>query len=123
MSMLKALVGVLSSVQPITVSANWGVGPAGAIPTSWTSATRTLTVPSGNPGSLKFSLSQTGDGTANYSKNGGGFTPFADGDVISVASGDTLALRNAFISIPGSTIAVTVTDNTTHTSIGTWSAP
>lgn len=100
-------------LSPITVNTNWGI--SSGVSTTRTSATRTLTVPAGNPGVIRFSLS--GDsGDFYYQKNGGSFTLFVHNSTLSVANGDTLALR--FVGTSPSEGEITVYDNTLSTLIG-----
>lgn len=76
---------------PITIPSNWGTTGPGASPQ--TSPTKTLTVPSGNSGTLQFSVSGTGAAGVTYSKNGGAFLTLSDGDLNVFANGDTLAFK------------------------------
>lgn len=98
------------SPSSITVSSNWD-SPSGATPQ--TTATRTLTVPSLNPGVLIFTVVTTG--TTTYSKNAGAFTALTDTMTLTIASGDTLALRLAGAT---KTASISVFDNSTSTLIG-----
>ena len=110
--MLRALMATLDSVAPITLSSNW-IDVSGASPQ--TTATRTLTVPAGNPGQIRFNVSATIAGVTRYSKNGGAFTNFVDSDTLSVADTDTLALR---LVGAGTDASITVTDTATGASVG-----
>lgn len=84
-----------------------------AAPTTITSPTRTVTVPAGNSGSLAFGgFAMIGTVTPQYSKNGGAFTTFADGDVVVFASGDTLAFRITGAT-SGEALSFTILDNST----------
>jgi len=103
----------MGKVQPITVDVNWGI--SSGISTTRTSATRTLTVPAGNPGVIRFSLSGS-SGDFYYQKNGGSFTLFAHNSTLSVANGDTLALR--FVGTSPSEGEITVYDNTLGVEFG-----
>ena len=103
---------------PITVSADWGV-IAGASPQ--TSASRTVTVPAGNPGVLRIAYTLTEPTPVpSYSINGGSFVSITDGLTITVANGDGVRFR-----ISGgvtSQLDFNVFDNTTSTLVGTFSA-
>lgn len=113
---MTGVVAVLAAgrkLSPITVDVNWGI--SSGISTTRTSATRTLTVPAGNPGVIRFSLSGS-SGDFYYQKNGGSFTLFVHNSTLSVASGDTLVLR--FVGTSPSEGVVTVYDNTLGTLIG-----
>lgn len=100
-------------VRPITVDVNWGI--SSGVSTTRTSSTRTLTVPAGNPGVIRFSLSGS-SGDFYYQKNGGSFTLFIHNSTLSVANGDTLALR--FVGTSPSTGEITVYDNSLGASVG-----
>lgn len=113
MTLLTLLAGVVSNVDPITVDVNWGI--SSGISTTRTSSTRTLTVPAGNPGVIRFSLSGS-SGDFYYQKNGGSFTLFVHNSTLSVANGDTLALR--FVGTSPSTGEITVYDNSLGASVG-----
>lgn len=117
-ALLRAIAGSLGG-GPITVSANWGAD-SGAVPSTITSATRTLTVPGGNPGSLDLAFANITGGTFQYSKNGGAFTTFSNGADVTFANGDTLAFRVTSPSVPGGGGGITVTDNLRGTTVGTW---
>lgn len=81
-------VGLISLSATLTKTA----APSGG---NVTSDTVTVTVPGGSAGQLTFqnySFSGTLSDT-QYSKNGGAFTTLPDGAGISVANGDTLAVR------------------------------
>lgn len=115
MSMLGAFFATLGKIQPITVSSDWGAN-AGASPQ--TSASRTMTVPGGNPGVIKFtSVSSTG--TFEYRKNAGAYATVTEGGTVSVATSDTINFRLTGISSDGA--SVTVIDNTVGSAIGSWS--
>lgn len=113
-----SLLGLLAAsmgVRSITVSANWGTtGPAGA---PITSIAPTLTVPAGNPGTIKFSIS--GTSSFEYKKGAGAFTTVTDGGTLSVSNGDSLQFR---FNAAGDFGILSVTDNTTGQLVGTWSA-
>lgn len=103
-----------------------GGGGGSSITTSgnWTDLNnRTLTVPGGNPGVIKFT-GIVSDATAQYSKNNGAFTTFVNNDTLSVANGDTLKFReNPALSggIPNE-LSCTVIDSTTSATVGTVSS-
>ena len=118
MSLLAAVAGALANVAPITLNANWTGGTISK-PNSFTDTSRTVTVPAGNPGVLKFVTTAGTDGTLQYSKNGGAFTDIStlSGGLLTVANGDTLNLKDSFVTLAG-TDTVTVTDNTKGTAVG-----
>ena len=103
-----------TAMSPITVSSNWGTNSTSS---PVTSATRTMTVPSGNPGTIRFVVNNAG-ATGKYSKNGGTFTAITDGMTLSIANGDTIALRANGSS--ADVFDVAIYDHTLSTSIGTW---
>ena len=111
MSILGAYFGTIRKRPVITVSADWGSN-TGASPIA--SATRTLTVPSGSSGVIKFGLTNSG----KYSKNAGAFTNIVDNATLSVANGDTLQFN--FTSAASDSTTVTVTDNAFGDLIGSW---
>lgn len=82
-----------------------------------TSPTRTLTVPAGSSGVLKFALLNTGF-TDTYSKNGGTFTSYANNATVTFANNDTLAFKEANM-ISGDDQIITITDNVTGAAVGT----
>jgi RHS repeat-associated protein len=83
------------------------------------SSTRTLTVPSGNPGSINFTFSA--GYTWEYSKNGGTFTTLTNGGSVSFANNNTIAVKLFGIGCSdGDTL--TATDATTGASVGTFDA-
>lgn len=75
---------------PITFSGSFS---ATAGTSTVTSSTRTATVPAGNSGQITFASMTSTAGDQQYSKNGGGFVSFSQGDMITLADGDTLAIR------------------------------
>lgn len=104
----------IAGVSKITVSSDWGLG-SGASPV--VSANRTLTVPAGNPGVVRFNI-VSNDATLEYSYNGGGYTTVTDEGTLSVVDTSTLRFR-----LTGSTADgcdVEVYDNTTGDLIGSW---
>lgn len=74
----------------ITVSSNWGTTSTASPATA---PNRTLTVPSGNAGNLRFDLFVVPTGTIEYRKNSGTYTSFVDDDVVNFANGDTLNFK------------------------------
>lgn len=109
-----AVLAAAKRLSPITVSANWDID-AGASPL--TSSAPSLTVPAGNPGTIKFTGVST-DGTFEYSKNGGAYATVTEGGTVSVASTNTIRFRLTGSS--GNGAGVTVKDNTTGDTIGSW---
>lgn len=112
--MLALFLSVIGTVSPITASANWGID-SGASPLS--SAARTLTVPSGNPGSVRFNV-VSNDATLEYKLNAGAFTTVTDEGTISVSDAATLQFRFTGLSTDGAQLEVY--DNTTGGLIGSW---
>ena len=102
---------------PITVSANWGT-IAGSSPQ--VSASRTLTVPAGNPGVLRLVYTNVEPTPVpSYSINGGSFVAITDGITFSVANGDGVRFRISGGSL--SELDFDVFDNTTNTFVGSFS--
>jgi len=99
---------------PITIPSNWGAVTS-ATPVN--TATKTLTVPSGNPGNVRFNLTLFTGGTPRYVKNGGAAVGITDGDVVNFANGDTLLLRLAF-GVSGDTATITATDVASGSVVG-----
>jgi hypothetical protein len=116
MNLMMALLGSLGRILPITVSADWG-SDLGASPLS--SASRTLTVPSGNPGTIRFEIILN-EGTLEYKKNAAAFAAVTDGATLSVANSDTIQFRYTGSSATGANVEVY--DHTTGTLVGSWSA-
>lgn len=100
----------------ITVNLDWGYSSCTSSPGGCgiTSATRTLTVPGGNPGTIRL---DSAGGTGQYKKNGGGFTNFSSGATIAVATSDTLTFKKTGIA-PSSSWSVQVLDATYMSVIG-----
>lgn len=105
----------LAGVSPITAT-NWG-STTSASPA--TSANRTLTVPSGNPGTVRFNI-VSNDATLQYSYNSGSFTTVTDEGTLSVADSSTLQFKFTGASAEGATVEVY--DNTTGDLVGSWTA-
>lgn len=114
-----AVLAAARKLSPITVDADWGLDSIGAYPGTPASASRTLTVPVGNPGNITLGLSGDYNGTPQYRKNAGTWTTFANGDPLTVATASTLEFRNLNMA-SATSMVVTVTDATTSTSIGGW---
>lgn len=114
MSMLGAFIATMGKLKPITASSNWGVN-LGVSPL--VSASRTMTVPGGNPGNIKFTAVST-DATFEYRKNAGAYATVTEGLVVSVATSDTINFRLTGTS--GTSADVTVIDNTVGDTVGTW---
>jgi hypothetical protein len=110
-----------SSASPITISSNWGeTDCSAATHCTATSATKTLTVPAGNSGTVKFLVSSAGLASNDqYSKNGGGFTQAVDNSTVVFANGDSLAFQSVSIPPGPSETDYTIVDNDTGTTIGT----
>ena len=114
MNLFMAMQAALGTIRSITVSSNWG---ADSTSSPVTSATRTMTVPSENPGTIRFVVNNAG-ATGKYSKNGGLFTTITDGMTLAIANGDTIALRCNGSS--SDVFDVAIYDHTTSINIGTW---
>lgn len=114
MNLMMAIQAALGSVSPMTVT-SWGAS-SGVDPHS--SASRTITVPSGNPGAIKFSINSN-DGTLEYKKNADAFAAVTHNGTITVTNGATLQFR-----LTGSITScnLDVLDDTTETVIGSWVA-
>lgn len=99
-STIKAIIATLMSVGKCTASGTFSTtaAPSGGIVTS---ATQTITVPTGNTGELLFVGTLTGTITLQSNNNGAGFASqpddgggsLSDAGVIIAASGNSLALR------------------------------
>ncbi|NJR13157.1 MAG: hypothetical protein HC779_01105 [Phyllobacteriaceae bacterium] len=76
MSLIAAMVGIIGSRGPATLSADFGVISGGA-PTV-TSATRTFTVPGGGARSINFDVQLQTCDDVEYQKNGGAWTPITE---------------------------------------------
>jgi hypothetical protein len=81
------------------------------------SAAKTLTVPSGNPGTIRFQIA-VNTSSATYKKNGGSNTTFTDSSTLSMANGDTLQFRT--LGASADQLDVSVYDHTLGTLIGRW---
>lgn len=103
------------SPAPITVSSNWGVTSTASPATA---PNRTLTVPAGNPGNLRFDITTAPVGTLEYRKNSGSYTTFSDEAVVNFADTDTLNFR---LTGASDSANITIYDNTTGASVGTCS--
>ena len=65
-----------------------------------TGTTRTVSVPVGNSGDIRFeSVITDGGGNVQYSKNGGAFTTLASNDVVNFADTDTLQMRTTLLGV------------------------
>lgn len=104
-------------IGPVTASSNWGID-IGDVTNGSGTITRTLTVPSGNPGSLNFAIAGIGV-VIKYQKNGGAATTVTDGLDVTFANSDTLAF---LVEAGGGTgsMVVTVTDNFDGSTVGSW---
>lgn len=120
MSTLKALAGVLSGAGVSSCSLS-GTLDATAVAGVATSTTRTITVPVGNSGNIRFEdYVDVGTVTASQtSKNGGAFTGASDPTTITFANGDTLAFRTNGNNA-GESRTFTLIDDTTSQIIGTY---
>lgn len=123
MSLLKALYNAMgAAVASMSFSGVWGSNINSPIFTS-TSITRTVTVPSGNPGDILLVLNLggtgTGNGTPQYLINAGTWTTFIDGAIITVANGDSLTVRMLNVTTSGDDSTIEAYDNTTFDLLGT----
>lgn len=80
-----------------------------------TTSSRTLTVPTSNPGTLTFTVDPS-LGSLTYSKNGGAFVALASGDQTGWANGNTLQIRKTGGGA-GDSASVTIVDKTTGVTI------
>lgn len=97
----------------ITSSGDW----SGFNTTSTVTATaRTITVPGGSDGKVKLNCTASSC-TQQYSINGGAFTTFTSGTIITMTNGQTLNFRIT-TSGSGSQSTGTVDDNTTAVNVG-----
>lgn len=87
--MIKDLLMAMGRALPMSFSGGFVV--LGTSPRS--TATRTVTVPAGNPGILRFDSVAFDTTTFQYSKNSGTLTNVTNGDTITLANGDTLSFR------------------------------
>lgn len=115
MNLMMGLLASLGSIAPITVT-NWGVS-SGASPV--TSSVRNVTVPAGNPGTIRFEII-TNDNTLEYKKNAAAFAAVSDGGTLSVANGDAISFR--FTGLTAEGCSIEVYDHTTGTLVGSWTA-
>lgn len=104
----------IAGAQPITVDSDWGLSSGGS---PRASASRVLTVPAGNPGSVRFNI-VSNDATLEYNYNGGGYTTVTDEGTLSVV--DTSTLRFRLTGGSGDVAVLEVYDNTTGDLVGTW---
>lgn len=82
-----------------------------------TSDTRTATKPVASTGSISFrNFNVTGSVNQSYSFNGGGFVSFAESDAITVANGDTLAIRIT-LAASGESLTFDLYDDATNSLI------
>lgn len=103
----------LQSASPSTFS---GLFSTTAATANFSSSTRTYTLGAGNSGQLRFaSLVNAGSDTL-YNKNGAGLISIVSGDVITLASTDTLLLR--VTGMPAASVtALSLVDVDTGTTI------
>lgn len=67
--------------------------------TTVTGTERTITVPSGNSGVLRFSSVNISLGNLQYSQNAGAWTSVSEGTEITLATSDTLACRGTLLAV------------------------
>lgn len=115
---VQALVACFKGVSSCTASgvdADWSA--TGTTSVIGPTLNRTITVPSGNSGTLKFSITVDVGASTKYSKNGGAFTTFVQNDTVVFANGDTLKFEMTGSS-SGVTASGNVIDNTTAATVG-----
>ena len=115
--MLNLAFAAMSSITPCSLSATLtktGAPSGGNVDSN----TVTVTVPFANSGSIQFaSFAITGSVITFYSKNGGAFTSVTEGNSVTFASGDTLAVRGGSMTA-GEAWTFSLVDNTS--TIGTY---
>jgi hypothetical protein len=83
-----------------------------------TSTTQTINVPGGSSGVIQFDGGYTH--TVQYSKNGGTFTTIANNGTVTFTNGQTLAIKITGLGCDSDSDTVTVTDNATGATVGTF---
>jgi len=89
------------------------------------SSSRTVTVPAGNSGVIRFTdLQALGDGAIlRMSRNGGAYETLFDGFEETFANGDTIMLSAIGASSPGDGVQITLIDATNGSQIATHGTP
>jgi hypothetical protein len=105
----------------VSVGTDWGSASCSGVTTcTATSATETLTVPIGNPGSIHLDFDNSAGDGAHYSLNGGGLVSIGSGVNITVATGNTLSFTISCKCSGNQGGEITVSDNTTSAVIGSF---
>ena len=84
--------------------------------TTVTGTARTITVPAGNSGVVRFISVDESVGDLEYKHNAGAFTGISEGTEITLANGDTLQTRGTSLAIEES-VSATLIDVTTGATI------
>lgn len=114
-----------TSIQSITIPSSWGSDSCSDVGSgcTTTSVSKTLTVPAGNSGVIKFTFTSNVDlSTWQYSTDGSTFTTVSNNATVTFTNGQTLYLRANWgnhCGIISNTSTMTATDNTTSATIGT----
>ena len=118
MNLLMGLLAALGKVTPsITGTPNFGGVVAATV--AHTSATMTVTVPSGSSGVVRFNFGTDGPNDPQYKINGGSSVTVVDGVTVTLANGDTVQIFWGS-NVPGTTCSLTMYDNVTNTTVGTY---
>lgn len=80
-----------------------------------TGTTRTYTLGSGNSGQVRFDFVVIGGATYVYSHNGGAYTDITEDLIITLANGDTLAIRGTGMTTSTTTNECNIVDHDTST--------
>ena len=110
------MMAALSRV-PISVDSNWGASSSALNPSS--SATRTLTVPTGHAGNLRFNFTSSDTSGLTYVKNGAAGVSVTEALVVNFSDTDTLAF--SYSQVSADTIAINVVDTQAGKLVGTCS--
>ena len=100
-------------ILPMSIPSNWGSSGPSASPIS--SAAKIITVPVGNPGSVRVHITSAPAGTLEYQINAAAFITVTDNITFTVANNDTLKFR---LTGASDLAAVQVIDNTTMVQFG-----
>lgn len=119
-ALLRAMVAVVANASsPITVDGD--LSASGSTSTV-TGTTRTVSVPAGNSGDIRFDALTIGNtGSMQYSKNGSAFTSgvITEDLIVNFADSDTVAIRSAGLTSP-ETDTVVLINNDTGAAIATY---
>lgn len=97
---------------PCYIASNWD-SPTGAQPQ--TTASRTIVVPGGNGGVLRWDIIGATGGTLQYQKNSDAYATVTDGATVTFANGDTLNFK---LTGGGTDAQLFVYDNLTGAVVG-----